>query len=145
MYFNVPRCWSRIAFKRNHANKEVLEFLRKIFLPKRSEIFIVALVSDQIVVVVVLPGQIEWLSSCHYAEHNDSKGENICLHSIIRFLLKDLWAGVGWGSTPLLEITDTVRNRQTEIYELEIEIVIEKKVFHLEVSMRNTSAVKVSD
>ena len=110
MYFNVPRSWSHIAFERNHANKEVLEFLGKIFIPKRSEIFIVALVSDQIVVVVVLPGQIEWLSSCHDAEHNDTKGENICLHSIISFLLQDLWTGVGRGSTPLLEIADTVRN-----------------------------------
>ena len=87
MYFYVLAGWSVNAFGRNHSNEEVLEFLRKILLPEGSEELIVAFVPEKVVVVVIFSCKVEGLSSSDNAEHDDSKRENISLHSIVSFLL----------------------------------------------------------
>ena len=87
MYLYVLAGWSVSTFRRNHSNEEVFEFLGKILLSEGSEVLIVAFIPEKVVVVVIFSCKVEGLSSSDNAEHDDSKREDVSLHSIVRFLL----------------------------------------------------------
>ena len=136
--------WSLGSVIAEKSEDQVLEIFTKSGSVNLLEVGIVASLEEEVVEVLFLAGLFEGEDSLNDDENDYSNGEHVNFSSFVFLILLDFWCHVSHGSSVALKVIDSLVASETEVGNLKVEVVSNKDVLELEVSVNNSFAVHVS-
>ena len=99
----------------------------------------------QVVEIFFLAGFFEGENALHNNEEDDSDGEHVDILTLVLLAFLDLGCHVGHGSAVGLKSINVLVASESEVGKFQVEVVIDKDVLELQVSVHNFAAVHVLD
>jgi len=100
---------------------------------------------QEVIEVFLLTSFLEGEDSLDNDEQNDAHGEQVHLSTVIGLALLDFGSHVGHCTSVRLEVINALVARKPEIGDLQIEVIINKNVFQLQVTMHASEVMHIFD
>lgn len=129
--------WSLRSIVREQSKDEVLELDGEISGVCLVEVEVVLVGGKQVVEVLVGASFLKGEYSLDDDEKDDSEREQVDFGAGVLFSFFDLGGHVGEGAPVALEVVDVLVASETEISNLQVQVIVDKDVLKLEISMGN--------
>ena len=134
---------SLVALIAEELEDEVLEVLAESLSVHLLEVDIGLALEEQVVEVFLLSCLLEWEDALDNDEDDNSNGEHVDLLSLVGLVFLDFWGHVGHCSSVAGKVVNALVASETEISNLEVEVVGDEDVLELEVSVDDLLVVHV--
>ena len=148
---DISHAKSLVWVKLEHASDQILELVGEksswftvgVSFPEK----IGSICGKKLVVHVITVGHLEWWMLSQHYEENNSTGEQVNYLSLVWLLVKNLWCHVSWSTNHRPAETGSVPSFkwacESKIDKFHVEILIEKNIFGLQISVGESLGVEI--